>query len=323
MRHVRMRILGIGLLVALITSAFSAGSALAAKEPYNSNTWGQFADCPYENYPVTTDCFYGRTAGGSEGGEFKYGHVRVKLNKQIVIHGGFKGGGSEVEVENPAKGELLEAPELAIVGGLNIITPQMQEEAEWPAALKESFAAAKKAKETKAFAKIETAGNECVTVPGCLSTENLLFEEGTTFRLALKVKVTSAWLEKLGGGPCYIGSDENPVKQNLSSAGAGRAGVFSANNEFTNLNFASTALVDVGWHISQASGANGCGGSEYETYVNHAINLALEVERHNAEAKTYEELPSKKGITYLTGSLHDGAASAVKKLHEEGNPELP
>src|SRR5690348_7977005 len=89
-RHVRMRILGIGLLAALFVSAIGAGSAVAAKDPYTVNTLAQFAHCPYMDETLT-DCIYGRTAGGSEGGYFQYGHVFVALKKPVVIQLGEKG----------------------------------------------------------------------------------------------------------------------------------------------------------------------------------------------------------------------------------------
>jgi hypothetical protein len=314
-----MRMLGIGVLVALIAGALGAGSAWAAKDPYSVETWGQYKFCPWQLYNEPepnniTDCFYGRTAGGKEGGEFKYGHITVKLNKPVVIQGGYRGGGNEIEVVPAANGgESLESPELAVIGGLNVITSKIQQEAGWPQALKESFAAAKKAKETKALVKIETAGTECFTVPGCLNTEHLLEEKGTAFRLSLKVKITNPWLTSLGGGPCYVGSDENPVKQELTSGDAGRAGEVRFSEDFTNLEVHNSRLVDVGWHISKEQAANGCGGPEYESYVNKALNLALEVENSEGGERT-----AKTGVTWLTGNLHDAAASVVIEKGEKG-----
>ena len=182
----------------------------------------------------------------------------------------------------------------------------IQEEAGWPR-LKESFKAAVKAKETAANIKIEMAGNECFEVPGCLDTESILFEEGTAFRLPLKVKVTNSWLTSLGGsGPCLIGNDENPIHINLTTSGAGRAGNFSANEEFTNLNFSNTKLVDVGWHIPKVSGASGCGNAENEAYLDKALNLALEIEYPEGA-----ELANKKGLVVLTGGTHDAAKNGV------------
>jgi hypothetical protein len=314
-----MRFLGIGLLVALSASAISAGSAMAAKDPYTVNTLAQFAHCPYENEEVT-DCFFGRTAGGSAGGYFQYGHVFVALKKPIVIQGGLKGEVPNAEVEPPTGGaKLLESPEEPISKGMKVITPQIQNEAEWPEALKQSFKEALKNKEAKAYAVVEEAGTECITVPGCVNTLSLLSEidDPPAFKLALKVRVVNPWLEKLGGGPCLIGSDEHPVKQNLVTSGAGRPGVVRFNSEFTVAGILGSALTDAGWHVSKEQGANGCGG-EYEAYVNKALNIALEVE----DVKGLERV-HKTGITYLTGNLYDGLREAMQIEHENGNPELP
>jgi hypothetical protein len=309
-----MRILGIGVLAALVSGAFGAGSALAAKDPYTVDTHGQFAHCPYQNTELT-DCFFGRTAGGKSGGFFRYGSVEVKLNKPIVIQGGFKGEGAAIEVMAPTDGaKLLESPAEPIVKGLKVITPKIQQEAEWPEALKQSFKEALRNGEGKASVVIESAGDECTTVPGCLDTESLLTEtkEPPAFKLALKARVVNSWLEKLGGGPCLIGSDEHPIKQNLNTAGVGRpAESITFNEEFTILFVKNTGLTDDGWTISPEQGATGCGG-EYEEYVNKALNRALAV-----------GFPKKSGFTLLEGDLFDGSAEAIRFYHEQGDPELP
>jgi hypothetical protein len=297
------------LLVAIVASALFAVPALAKKSQYTQKTWGQYKACPYEDaYAEDTDCFAGITAGGGEGGFFEYGTIKVKLNKSITLQGGFKGAGAGIEVLPATHGyETLESPEFPVTKGLKVITPLIQEEAAWPQSLKESFKAATKAKEGTADIKIEMAGNECFEVPGCLDTESILFEEGTAFRLPLKVKITSPWLVTLGGtGPCVIGSDENPIHINLTTSGAGRAGNFVANEEFTNLYFANTKLVDVGWHIPKVSGATGCGNSENEAYIDKALDLALELEYPEGA-----ELTNKKGLVVLTGGTHDAAKEGV------------
>jgi hypothetical protein len=311
-----MRILGIGLLVALIASAIGAGSALA-KDPYSVNTFQQYKHCPF-NAPEITDCFTGITLGGATGGYFQYGNVLTKLSKSITIQGGYKGAGNSIEVIAPEDGaQLLESPAEPIVKGLKVITPKIESEAEWPEALKASFAEAKANKElNKATATIEMAGNECTTVPGCIDTESILFEEPEppAFRLPLKVKVGNAWLEKLGG-TCMIGSDEHPIKQDLVSSGAGSAGELKFEEPtFESLELAGSRLVDVDWHISKEQGANGCGGPENEAYIDKALNIALEVEFANGNEPTW-----KKGVTVLSGNLHDSAASHAKKKIEEGS----
>jgi hypothetical protein len=310
--------LGLCLAVVFALGAVLSGSALA-KDPYNVNTWGQYKGCPYEEpESVVTNCVTGITAGGAKGGFFEYGHVKVKLSKPIRLQGGFRGSGSEIEVVPATHGfETLEAPELKVNGGISLLNKQIQAEASWPAALTESWKAAKKAKENAVFVKIEMAGEECLTVPGCLSTENLIEEKGVAFRLPLKVKVTSPWLETLGSGPCYIGSDENPIHINLTTSGAGRAGRFSANEAFTQIELAESSLVDVGWHIPKASGANGCGG-EYESFIDKALNIALEVENGQGS-----EFTGKTGIVQLIGNLHDALSTEFLLKSGEETGELP
>jgi hypothetical protein len=281
------------------------------------NTWQQYRNCPF-NYPELTDCFFGITSGGKTGGYFQYGNVLVKLQKSILIQGGFKNAGANIEVAAPEDGaKLLESPEEPITGGLKVITPKIQQQAEWPEELKASFAAAVKGGGAKATATIEMAGNECTTVPGCLNTESLIFEEPSppAFRLPLKVTVKNAWLESLGGGPCQIGSDENPIKQNLVTSGAGRAGEIrfeEPNFEQDEVN--NSQLVDLGWHIPLAAGANGCGGA-YEEYVDRALNIALEV----ISPFGFGEIKQRTGVTVLTGNLHDSAAHRAQQEVEAGH----
>ncbi|HTZ86521.1 MAG TPA: hypothetical protein VMB05_07620 [Solirubrobacteraceae bacterium] len=91
-RHVRM--LGLCLAAALLVSAFGAGSALANnKDPYSVNTWAQYKYCPFNNAEWQAafyhECYVGRTSGGANGGYFQLGNVTVKLNKPIILHGGF------------------------------------------------------------------------------------------------------------------------------------------------------------------------------------------------------------------------------------------
>ncbi len=303
-------------LMAVFAVASVAASSALAKDKYNQNTYQQFKHCPF-NAPGITDCFTGITNGGALGGYFQYGTVLTKLSKAITIQGGYKGESNEIEVIAPEDGaKLLESPPEPIVKGLKVITPKIQQEAEWPEALKTSFNEAVKNKETKAFATIEIAGEECTAVPGCINTFSLLVEAESppAFRLPLKVKVTSPWLEKLGG-TCSIGSDEHPIKQNLITGKAGGTGTgIHFNNAFTQVFFENTRLVDTGWHISQEQGANGCGGSENEAYLDKALNLALEV-----EGPTGNEVGNRTGVTVLTGNLHDSQVEEAKTKLEEGS----
>ena len=308
MRHLRM--VGLGLIAVLAVSAIGAGSAMA-KDPYTVNTWGQYKYCDYENpTKELTDCFAGITSGGGKGGFFEYGHVKVKLKQSIYLHGSFKGESAEIEVEPAVHGgETLEAPPLKVNGGISLFNKRVQENQEWPAALTESWKEAKKAKEKDVYVKIEMAGNECYEVPGCLNTEAILFQEGVAFRLPLKVKVTGPWLETLGGGPCYIGSDEHPIHINLTTEDQGASGFLAFNEAFTQIELYESRLVDTNWTIEAESAPKGCGG-EYESYIDASLKEVLQME------------PTRKGYVVLQGNLHDGTINGLQKRGEEAG-ELP
>jgi hypothetical protein len=282
-------------------------------DPWGVNDFHAYKHCPYENTELS-DCFTGITAGGKKGGFFQYGQVKVPLDKSIKLQGGFKGEEASVEIspELINGGETLEAPLLDVEGGIAVITPLIQAEAKWPTALTEAFNEAKKHKETVIDTKIELAGTELYEIPGSLDTEHILEESGVAFKLPLKVKVTGPFLEKLGGGPCYLGSDENPIHINLTTEGQGGAGHVEFNNAFTNIFLQGSRLVDFGWHIPIASGAKGCGGA-YEEYVDRALNIALEVETPQGS-----EIKGKKGMVVLEGNLHDGNRKFVQQAAEEG-----
>jgi hypothetical protein len=297
-------------LIAVFTVfAVAAGSA-SAKDPYNVHTWGQYKYCPYEN-PEVTDCIAGITAGGSKGGFFEFGKVKVKLNQSITLQAGANGVGEETLLFHPVNGgEPLEAPELKVTGGIGLFNKAVQAEEEWPTALKEAWKEAKQAKETAIYVKIEMAGNECFEVQGCVDTEHLLTREGPTFKLPLKVKVTGPLLTKLGGGPCYIGNDENPIHIALTTEGSGATGSFTANEPFTQIELHGSRLVDTGWHIEPASAPTGCGGA-YESYVNASLENVLELE------------PARTGVVVLQGNLHDGNAAAGVATEGVASGEVP
>ena len=320
MRHVRM--LGLCLVALLVMSAMAAGSAMAKKSPYSPATWEQFKYCPY-NTPEIEEieekdhgniiCYAGITSGGTKGGSFSLGNVTVKLNKPIVLQGGawrdFEAPEEPLFVLPAANGgATLESPELKVSGGLNLVTKAIQEQAEWPQALKESFKEAKKNKETALNVKIELAGgNLLYETPNAISTENLLFEAGPAFILPLKVRMINPWLEKLGGGPCTVGNEEHPVIQDLTTEGSGRAlepGGFKVNEAFTNVELAGSRLVDYNWPVAEGAETSGCGGA-YESYVNAAINTVL-------------ELPNRRGSTVLQGDLFTGDLEEVRNEFEKG-----
>ena len=301
MRHVRM--LGLSLVAMFAMSAMATVPALAKK--YSVKTFEQYKGCPLTNTEIEW-CYAGITSGGSAGGYFQLGNVTVKLNKPITLQGGFNGEGEAVKIFPAANGyQTLESPELKVEKGLGVITPQIQTEAGWPEALKQSFKEAEKNKEGGLNVKIEVAGGNLIYEKlGTLSTENLLVEHGPAFTLPLKVRMINPWLARLGGGPCEIGSETSPVWQYLTSESPGRPGKFEQAYSFGTLELKESRLIDVGWNVEEAAEANGCGSGEDEALVDAAINRALEV-------------PFRHGITVLQGNLYTGNAITVREHEAE------
>jgi hypothetical protein len=287
-------------------SAMTAVPALA-KDPYNFTTLGQYKGCPYTNTAVNY-CYVGRTAGGTNGGYFQLGNVKVALNKPITLQGGFIGTEGELKVVAATNGfQTLEAPELKVQGSIGLITHRIQEEVGWPASLMQSFKEAKQRKETSLNVQIELAGGNLIyETPGALDTENLLEEKGPTFKLPMKVRLINPWLASLGGGPCEIASDANPVWQYLSSEPPGRAGTFGEAYEFLVVGFKESRLIAYNWPVPE--GANGCGSGEDEAFVDAALNKVL-------------ELPRAHGITILQGDLFTGNRTFVQEKYEKGEGE--
>lgn len=320
MRQIRM--VGLAALVVFVVSAVGVGTASAEKAPkYTANTYAQYKYCPYDHEERRGWCYTGITSGGSKGGFFQFGKVKVPLNKPITLHGGYneRGNIEPVETEEeeeqiivfPAThgGQTLEAPELKVTGGISLLNKTVQMNQGWPAALVESWKEAKKNHEGNVYAKIELAGNELFEVPDGLSTTNLVLEKGTAFRLPLKVKITSPWLEKLGSGPCYIGTDAHPVHINLTSGGAGSAGTEELAADHNSIILRNSRLVDLGWTIEPESAPTGCGGM-YESYIDNSLSQILEIG------------PNKTGIVVLQGTLYTGDKQPIFEKGIE-NGELP
>ncbi len=300
MRHVR--ILGLCLVAVFAVSAVAAMPALANKNGYTVKTLTQYKGCPYNN-PEVENCYAGITAGGSKGGFFQLGRAIVKLNKPIVLQGGTHGSDEEISAFAATNGyQTLEAPELKVQGGLNLITPRVEEEAGWPASLTQAFKEAKENKETGLNVKIELAGgNLLYETLGALSPQNILEASGPGFQLPLKVRMINPLLERLGGGPCEIGSDAHPIWQYLTSEHPGAVGKFQEAYEFNAVELQESRLIDLGWPVEE--GANGCGGGEDEAYVDDALNRVL-------------ELPGQVGITELQGNLYIATSQLVKEGEE-------
>jgi len=313
-RH--LRIIGLCLVAMFAVSAMTLGiasPALAGKESKqikeDERVWDVFKNCPW-NTPGVELCTEGETFKGSKGGFYTIGTAKVALS-DVVIQAGIHENSETglYELFAPTDGaQTLESPPEPVTNGLKLITPEIQEDAGWPEALKEAFKEALKNHESTLDAKIEVGGgNVLYETPGALNTTNLIFEEGPAFKLPIQVKLESPFLEKLGGGPCVVGNQITPIWQELSSEAKvnGTAGKLYINNEGDDVILKEGRLGADGWSIPEAALAQGCGG-EYESQVDAAID------------RTLQGYNRADGITLLSGSLNESVALTTKEYLEEG-----
>ncbi len=210
MRHVRM--LGLCLIAALALTAFASSSAFA-KDP--THALSIFKNCPTpaeeEGYYYT--CVFARTTPHA-GGEYTVGNITVPIEHSIKLQYGIK----ELE-ETGAEESLLPtdgveaiSPTKEAVPGEPIahISAAEQEELGWSEGLKEAYASAKKSTLKKVTEAIELAGIP-VTNRGAL-----IERSGTAIEAPVKIKGENAFLTELGD-TCYIGSNEDPIVQHLTS----------------------------------------------------------------------------------------------------------
>jgi hypothetical protein len=337
-----LRMVGVWLLAALALLAVSTASAMASEEHQNPEVTKKyrkiFHGCPTHN-PMLKKiseeqakgelveeqsneiiCFVGITKGGKNGGFFTEGGITTPLSKKIILQGAALGrgidaeGDTEFKVQPAENAATLEAPPLAIPKGLKLITPQIQEEAGWPAALKKIYKEKVEKRETQISATIELAGNRLFEEAEGINPNHLIEATGVAFELPLKVKLSGPFLYKVqkGADTCEIGSDEHPVVQHLttgesnapapyeSNSLTGNVGEISFADEYNVSIIKENKLVDATWPVE--TDAEGCGGSEYGPYVTSALDNVL-------------HLPSPAGsnVTALSGTLYDASFMSIRQ----------
>lgn len=280
------RLIAGGLMAALAVLVLAPTALASSHNP--KGEFAQFGECPLNNAEVN-DCVFSE----SNGGYFTVGNRKVPLEKPVILQGGFKGAGSEIEFYGAENGDTLSKTPQTVPGGLTGITAPTW----WPKFIQDWFNGLINEGFTGVTATVELTGPTKGLTNIALSTENLLFEEGTALGLPAKIKLSNAIL----GSNCYIGSESKPVQLNFTTGESGKlkgsAGELSFNEAFTLITIKGGALVD---GLFAAPGVNGCGGI-FSFFVDPLVNSAL-------------GLPSASGknAAVLEGVLKDGNAAAVK-----------
>ena len=309
MRHVR--ILGLCLVAAFAVSAMTVTSAVAGTVKNPTKSLGIFKNCPVNGVSPggnpAVACVFSATEAAPEGGSFTVGGITVPLAKQVQLqYAVAEKPYPEEEVEEfiaPTNGApaIVPTPEAVPGEPIGNISEAEQEEEGWPVGLKYSYAVAKRQGTVKKVTEaIEQAGNPVQ------NPTNILIEEGVGVEAPVKIKGENKWLSSLGD-VCYIGSEEDPITQHLTSGPSispltseelhGSKGSLNISHEGRALWLTGSDLVDNTYPVPGVS----CTGP-YSIYLDAAIDKAF-------------GLPAVAGAsnTQLKGTLYLASAEFIKE----------
>jgi len=253
------------LLLAMLIPVTAANAALTGE-------YARFATCPDANAAVD-GCVYAETTSGS----FKMGAKTVPIVKPVILKGGFESSDGSIFGEatfvGPTDGNTLSKSPQPVPGGLTgVVAPSW-----WPSLLKDLFNETINNGFTGVTATVELAGP-----PSSIkfSALNELTASGVALGMPVKVKLDNPFL----GSNCYIGSNSNPIKLNLTTGTtsppppntpiSGSPGELVGIEEGAIVATKNNKLVD---NSFAAPGANGCGGILFSWAVDPLVNSIVGV----------------------------------------------
>jgi hypothetical protein len=253
--------------VALLGVLGLASSVFAAERRLEGE-FEQFWDCPLSN-TLVRKCFVDETTSGV----LTIGKKAVPIVNTITVRGGMTRAAPETREETivaAEDGQTMSKTALGVPGGLLGIVSA----GSLPASLRETFDRYVKEGVTGVTLTAELAQPAS---PGNVSEFDLLLEEETAMRLALKVKLSNPFL----GNDCYIGSSSAPIILNLTTGFTsplapnkpiqGTSGTLRGFDEDEIVELNGTTFVD---NTFTAPAASGCGGSS-SAIVDAALDAQL------------------------------------------------
>jgi hypothetical protein len=256
-------LLAMVLAVAMLVPTTSASAAFTGE-------FARFNTCPLSN-PEVTSCLYAETKSGS----FTIGQKAVPIVNPVVLKGGLLSPPPESNVSPlfaPTDGVALSKTPQPVPGGLLGVTAP----AWWPQILRDLFNDTINNGFTGVTSTLELAGPASSVKVSLLAA---LTGAGTAISMPVKVKLSNPFL----GSNCYIGSNSNPIKLNLT---AGTTAPPPPNQPITGstglpelvqqglIGVTNNRLVD---NAFAAPGANGCGGILFSWAVDPFVNSIVGV----------------------------------------------
>lgn len=277
-------------LAVMLVPASSASAEL-------TGPWVRFNKCPATN-PAVDLCVYAETTSGS----FTIGNKTTPIVNPVILKGGTHIVNPEEilgaqEFYAPTDGQTLSKTAQPVPGGLLGVTAPTW----WPSILRNLFNETINNGFTGVQATVELAGPASSVK---LNPGNLLIGSGTALGMPVKVKLSNPFL----GSNCYIGSNSNPVKLNLTSGTtsppppntpiSGSPGEFEGLEEFQIIALKNNKLVD---NSFSAPGANGCGGFLFSWAVDPLVESIVGV-----------PAAAGKNTAILQGTSYLGSAAYVR-----------
>jgi hypothetical protein len=256
--------------VAALAAVLAPASSAQAVIHHPTGEYAQFAECPLSRTNLRA-CFYSETTGGF----IQMGKKTVPIKNPVILQGGleYESLFQDVPLIAAENGNTLSKTPQPVPGGLTgIVAPSW-----WPSILRDLFNETINNGFTGVQATMELAGpaSSVIVGPGKLITG-----AGPTLQMPVKVKLSNPFL----GSNCYIGSNSNPIKLNLTTGTTappppntpitGSFGEVSQNAASTILTFSKSKLVD---NSFAAPGANGCGGILFSWAVDPFVNSIVGV----------------------------------------------
>jgi hypothetical protein len=275
---------------ALLVPASSASAALTGE-------YAKFQTCPLSNASVEA-CLYAESTSGS----FTIGKKTVPLVNPVVLKGGAFGPEGilgPLTFVAPTDGLVISKTPQPVPGGLLGITAPSW----WPQILKDLFNETINNGFTGVTATVELAGSASTVKANFL---NALIGSGTAFSLPVKIKLDNPFL----GSNCYVGTNSNPVKLNLTTgatsppppntsiSGNPGEGGEDPNGRFIFLK--NNRLVD---NSFSAPGASGCGGILFSWAVDPLVDSILGTPS-----------PAGTNTAILEGTTYVGNAELLRPL---------
>jgi len=277
-------------LAVMLVPASSASATL-------TGPWAKFQQCPTANTAIDF-CVYAETTSGT----FTMGSKAVPIKTPVIL----KGGTDFVEPEAPfgaqnfyapTDGQTLSKSPQPVPGGLTgVVAPSW-----WPQILKDLFNETINNGFTGVQATMELAGPASSVK---LTPSNIINQEGIALSMPVKVKLDNPFF----GSSCYIGSNSNPIKLNLTTGTtsppppntpiSGSGGEFEGLEEFQIIALKNNKLVD---NSFSAPGANGCGGFLFSWAVDPLVESIVGV-----------PAAAGKNTAILQGTSYLGSAAYVR-----------